>query len=47
MKDICPCTSCGSRSVVYSREVKGDNQICKKICASCNYGEEIIHPIIR
>jgi hypothetical protein len=47
MEDICPCTSCGSRSVVYSREVKGDNQICKKICASCNYGEEIIHPIIR
>ena len=47
MENICPCISCGSRSVVYSSEVKGDNQICKKTCASCNYEEEIIHPIIR
>jgi len=47
MEDIGSCISCGSRSVVYSREVKGDNQISKKICASCNYEDEIIHPIIR
>jgi len=47
MEDMCPCISCGSRNVVYSREVKGDNQIWKKICASCNYEDEIIHPIIR
>jgi len=40
MKHISACINCGSRSITYSTEEKGDYWIWKKLCASCNNERE-------